>query len=1039
MANHVAVTRNGRFVVTRRGEQLEITDVIGTEPRRTIDAQGAFACVGGELWVAGTTLRRVPLAGASRGTGRESVLAAAATAITPFASGAVIDGAVPMLVEHDVEFVLAADRRWLPLHGRRLLACGDRNGDRRTEIHTLGQDGSFAAPVRGRVLAAAAVFSGRALVIAAESEIVLCTPTGLVVRRIEVPGSYACAIADDAAIAIVLGGDRTLAIDLRHGQVRASVPFADDIAELAIDASARRMAIARANGEVALVTYDAMFPRTTLPVIASTTRATIPPPEIAPVDGDIETSARRHGPGPIATPTVVAVVADDDAATDEPRPLALASRARKADLAVVPTGGKPFAHPDEHVAALVELMTARTALAIAEAWHSGTLSFDVEGGLPFEHEVLGLVGDGIGLAPDSVRRARVRLGERATEIRDRVLASLASGMTLPFVELAREYELSPLATQILVAALAPRLRGEVGRLYGILGGITGRVACDIELAQHLIADDVSGRIAVASELAGNGVLVRSGIVRLETAAGARTDSRIGVVVDDLLVDRLLGRAPATELSAATRRRTADRSVAQVVVPNSVVRELRATLREVDAATPARLVVRGRRGSGRHTLIAALAAEVDMAIAEVDVSRLPRGAGLGIALAVELSRAMLAHAVPMLSGLEAFDDDDARQAIRVAIERHLGPIAIRTGLYDELALGPDHVAVTLPALSIGDRVVGWRVALHNHGLTVAAADTDAFAMRYRFGPGTIDRVCAVAARRNRSPDREQDHARIVDGCARQYVASRLSRIATRVERLPDWDQVTLPGDMRDSVRELIGRSRHQRTVYEQWGFDRRITTARGIAALFYGPPGTGKTLVAGLVARELGLEMWRVDLAKVMSKWLGETEKNLGELFDAADEGQVMLLFDEADSLFTKRTEVKSSNDRYANLEVNYLLQRLDSFEGIAILTTNLEKSIDAAFKRRMSMRLYFPFPDEDLRAELWANHVPPEAPSGGAFNFAELARRYPLSGGYIRNSALRAAFLAAQEQRPLCQDHLVRAVELEYREVGNLATSGRME
>jgi len=153
----------------------------------------------------------------------------------------------------------------------------------------------------------------------------------------------------------------------------------------------------------------------------------------------------------------------------------------------------------------------------------------------------------------------------------------------------------------------------------------------------------------------------------------------------------------------------------------------------------------------------------------------------------------------------------------------------------------------------------------------------------------------------------------------------------------------------------------------------------------------------------------------------------------------MLLFDEAESLFAKRSEVKSSNDRYANLEVNYLLQRLDAFEGVAILTTNLEGSIDPAFKRRLSMRMYFPFPDEELRTQLWASHVPPQVPVAGPLDFAALARRFPLSGGYIRNSALRAAFLAAQENTALCQNHLERAVLLEYRELGKLADDGRME
>jgi hypothetical protein len=394
--------------------------------------------------------------------------------------------------------------------------------------------------------------------------------------------------------------------------------------------------------------------------------------------------------------------------------------------------------------------------------------------------------------------------------------------------------------------------------------------------------------------------------------------------------------------------------------------------------------------------------------------------------------VIARAVPVVSGLERIEpgDVETRHLVAQAIAQHRGPVFVRTSPEGDPPIDPDHVAVALPALSLGERTGAWREALARHAIT-DASDPGDLATRYRFGPGAIERVCGDVARRGSGA--------LLDEIARQHIAVRLGRVATRVERLPEWDQVTLLDDMRDSVRALIGRAHHQRTVFEDWGYDRRLTSARGLTALFYGPPGTGKTLVAGLVARELGLELWRIDLARVMSKWLGETEKNLGEVFDAAEDGKVMLLFDEADSLFAKRTEVKSSNDRFANLEVNYLLQRLDTFEGVAVLTTNLEGSIDSAFKRRLSMRLYFPFPDEELRAELWAAHVPPETPCAGALDFRDLARRFPLSGGYIRNSALRAAFLAAQERRPLAQDHLIRAVQLEYRELGKLATTGRME
>jgi len=285
----------------------------------------------------------------------------------------------------------------------------------------------------------------------------------------------------------------------------------------------------------------------------------------------------------------------------------------------------------------------------------------------------------------------------------------------------------------------------------------------------------------------------------------------------------------------------------------------------------------------------------------------------------------------------------------------------------------------------------------------------------------------------------DATRAIEQTVRQHLASRLGEIAQRVDRLVNWSQVVLPADIQDSILELMARIRHRRTVYDTWGFEQVMSTSRGVTALFQGGPGTGKTLVAGAIANELGLDLYRIDLSRVMSKWIGETEQNLAKVFAAAEEGQAILLFDEADSLFAKRTEVRSSVDRYANLEVNYLLQRFDSFEGIAILTTNFGTAIDSAFKRRLSFRLTFPFPDDETRELLWKTHLPETLPREGTFDLADLARRYRMSGGYIRNAALRAAFLAAEERSPLTQDHLERAIRAEFREIGKLADSGVLE
>jgi SpoVK/Ycf46/Vps4 family AAA+-type ATPase len=237
---------------------------------------------------------------------------------------------------------------------------------------------------------------------------------------------------------------------------------------------------------------------------------------------------------------------------------------------------------------------------------------------------------------------------------------------------------------------------------------------------------------------------------------------------------------------------------------------------------------------------------------------------------------------------------------------------------------------------------------------------------------------------------------------------------------------------DELVEMVSRVRNRRQVLDDWGFAAKVGRGVGVSALFSGPPGTGKTMVAGLLANELDLDLYQIDASRMVSKWIGETEKNLARLFDAAAAGHAILLFDEADSLFAKRTEVKSSTDRYANLEVNYLLQRMEAFEGITVLTTNLESSIDEAFRRRLSFRVRFPLPDLDERKRLWQTLLPDRAEVAGAIDFDGLARRYEMSGGYIRNAVLRAAYLAAADGGPIEMRHLQRAATLEANAMGRI-------
>jgi SpoVK/Ycf46/Vps4 family AAA+-type ATPase len=263
--------------------------------------------------------------------------------------------------------------------------------------------------------------------------------------------------------------------------------------------------------------------------------------------------------------------------------------------------------------------------------------------------------------------------------------------------------------------------------------------------------------------------------------------------------------------------------------------------------------------------------------------------------------------------------------------------------------------------------------------------------------------------------------------------RLAGLATRVATAQTWDDLVLPEDQTTAIVELLSRIRERRRVYEDWGFGGKLGKGLGVAALFSGPPGTGKTMAAALVARDLGVELYQVDLSKLASKWIGETEKNLAALFDAAEAGHAILLFDEADAVFGKRTDVKSSNDRHANHEVNYLLQRLESFAGVCLLTTNHEAAIDEAFRRRLSVHVRFSVPEAEERRRLWRALLPAQAPRTADLGVDQLARAFVMSGGHIRNAVVRAAFLAADEDAAIGQAHLERAARLEYEALGKLA------
>ena len=445
-----------------------------------------------------------------------------------------------------------------------------------------------------------------------------------------------------------------------------------------------------------------------------------------------------------------------------------------------------------------------------------------------------------------------------------------------------------------------------------------------------------------------------------------------------------------------------------------------------------VVIAGPQASGRRSLARACVQASGSRALEIDTTRLAKNPGELEQQVRSIAReCRLLRRTPVIRNIDALVDEKGQHRLDLLgcslVSEIDGPVFVTCGV-NRPAMRWDRpcVVIDVKPPANAQRAELWLRELGQG----TQEDAEYLAAQYPLAPALIHH--AANAAKARAADRKIE-AEDIDAGIRGVLDDRLGNLAKRVEITQSWDDLVLPEEQQLQITYLIARIRQRGTVYEEWGFGAKVGKGLGVSALFSGPPGTGKTMVAALIAKELGIELYQVDRAKMVSKWIGETERNVAELFDAAEAGHAILLFDEADSLFGKRTDVKSSNDRYANLETNYLLQRLESFTGICLLTSNHESAIDPAFMRRLSLHLRFDVPDVAEREALWHAMIPRAAPVEPNVNVASLARRFEMTGGYIRNAALRAAFMAADEGSVITTAHLERAARFEYEAMGKIA------
>jgi SpoVK/Ycf46/Vps4 family AAA+-type ATPase len=450
--------------------------------------------------------------------------------------------------------------------------------------------------------------------------------------------------------------------------------------------------------------------------------------------------------------------------------------------------------------------------------------------------------------------------------------------------------------------------------------------------------------------------------------------------------------------------------------------------------PLRLEFVGACGTGKRGVASALASALDLELLVVDAKRLAASAiDAEQVLALAVRDAWFRDALLYVRNADALRED-----ARLPLERLTAALADYPGLgiiastsqlpVDASLRGALRWSFGVPPAEVRERL--WSAALERHDGLLEPGVSRSLAERFRLIPADIDGAAALA--RARSSLNEAGRVSAVDlfNAAREQRGAALEQLAVRTRPTRSWNELVLPGDQQAQLRELCERAAQHRFVLDDWDFASKLPRGRGINALFAGPSGTGKTMAAEVIASALGVDLWRIDLASVVSKYIGETEKNLDRIFSAAESANGVLLFDEAEALFGKRSEVRDSHDRYANIEVAYLLQKMEQFDGIAILATNLRGNLDEAFVRRLAFSVHFPVPDESSRRRIWDGIFPSPLPLGDDVDFDQLARDVQLTGGHIHNIALAAAYLAAADGRVVTMSHLLEATRREYQKLG---------
>jgi hypothetical protein len=640
------------------------------------------------------------------------------------------------------------------------------------------------------------------------------------------------------------------------------------------------------------------------------------------------------------------------------------------------------------------------------------------------------------------------LDARAAAMRQRNWDALPGDS--PWKRLASQLNLSSFEMDVILLAFAPQFDLKYEVLYAYLNNDVSRKWPTLDFPLQLFGNDPTERAELRSSLLPQSPLFGFGLLQIMNEPQAKPSWLAqGFSLNHSVAHYLLGHdvmdpalTPVLKPVQVTSGWADLRLSSAVQARLMRIPEL---LRAAAEDTPI-FILAGSCSVEKAMAAQAICGDLNTRLHELDLQAAQRSPDLpALSLALSLEMLLRPSALYITNAASLWDTDpkltaDAWRLLLSVIESP-GPIFVAA---DQPELGMASLTrhdlnprqgsrrcftVDFQTLQYHERRAAWEECLSQEGMSQEGiafppALFDDLASRFALSHSQIQ-DSVRAAQQNHAlsehsdiPLQEEDLLE----AARAQSGHELGRLAPKVQLVHTWNDLVLPDATLRQVHDTASAIRHQHVVYAKWGFGQRLAASRGLKILFAGASGTGKTMTAAVVARDLGLDLYKIDLSAVVSKYIGETEKNLDRIFRAAHSSNAILFFDEADALFGKRSEVNDAHDRYANIEVAYLLQKMEEHDGAVILASNLSRNIDQAFSRRMHYVVEFPLPAEPQRDQLWRGMFPPDAPLAPDVDFAFLARQFPISGGDIKNVVLAAAFLAAQDGQVITMRHLIDAM-----------------